>query len=58
MRGGKRKGGCVFGHTDCGAVKGAIANPKLGKLTGLLSKLEPAITGTAADGDRSDQNRG
>src|SRR5262249_20860159 len=32
----------VLGHTDCGAVKGAIEDLHLGNLTGLLSKLKPA----------------
>ena len=47
----------VLGHTDCGAVKGAIEDLKLGNLTGLLSKLKPAIAATTADGDKSDKNR-
>jgi carbonic anhydrase len=47
----------VLGHTDCGAVKGAIDDLKLGNLTGLLSKLKPAIAATKGDGDRSDKNR-
>jgi carbonic anhydrase len=47
----------VLGHTDCGAVKGAIEDLKLGNLTGLLAKLTPAITATRADGERSDKNR-
>ena len=33
----------VLGHTRCGAVNGAVANVKLGNLTGLLKKIEPAI---------------
>jgi carbonic anhydrase len=33
----------VLGHTSCGAVKGAIDDAKLGKLTGLLSKIKPAV---------------
>ncbi|HEX6226335.1 MAG TPA: carbonic anhydrase, partial [Chryseolinea sp.] len=33
----------VLGHTKCGAVKGACDDVKLGKLTGLLSKLKPAV---------------
>jgi carbonic anhydrase len=34
----------VLGHTGCGAVKGAIADVKLGNLTGLLAKIHPAVT--------------
>lgn len=33
----------VLGHTRCGAIKGACDNAKLGKLTGLLEKIKPAI---------------
>jgi len=33
----------VLGHTSCGAVKGALDNAKLGHLTGLVKKLEPAV---------------
>jgi carbonic anhydrase len=33
----------VLGHTKCGAVIGACNNVELGNLTGLLSKLKPAI---------------
>ena len=47
----------VLGHTDCGAVKGAIEDLHLGNLTGLLSKLKPAITATPATGEKSDKNR-
>lgn len=46
----------VLGHTDCGAVKGAIEDLKLGNLTGLLSKLKPAISATDARGEKSDHN--
>lgn len=34
----------VLGHTDCGAVQGAVDNVKGPYLTGLLRKIEPAIT--------------
>ena len=33
----------VLGHTNCGAVKGACDDVKLGNLTGLLAKIEPAV---------------
>jgi len=33
----------VLGHTKCGAVKGACNHVELGHLTGLLSKMGPAI---------------
>ncbi len=36
----------VLGHTRCGAVEGACKNVKLNKLTGLLEKIQPAISNT------------
>ncbi len=33
----------VLGHTECGAIKGACDHIKMGKLTGLLKKIAPAI---------------
>jgi len=39
----------VIGHSNCGAIKGAIDNAKLGNLTGLLAKIKPAIDTVPAD---------
>ncbi|HEY7284406.1 MAG TPA: carbonic anhydrase family protein, partial [Vicinamibacterales bacterium] len=36
----------LFGHTACGAVKGAIDDVEMGNLTGLLARIKPAITAT------------
>lgn len=33
----------VVGHNSCGAVKGAVDRVELGKLTGLLERIEPAV---------------
>ena len=33
----------VLGHSKCGAVKGACDHAKMGNLTTLLSKIEPAV---------------
>ncbi len=33
----------VLGHTECGAVKGAIDGVKLGNLTSLLAKIQSAV---------------
>ena len=46
----------VMGHTSCGAIKGAIDNAELGNLTGLLSKIKPAVVATAYTGERSSKN--
>lgn len=47
----------VLGHTSCGAIQGACDHVKLGKLSGLLNKIEPAIAEekTTKD-DRNSQN--
>lgn len=34
----------VLGHTACGAVKGACDSAELGKLTGMLDKIKPAVS--------------
>jgi carbonic anhydrase len=48
----------VMGHTSCGAIKGAIDKVQLGKLTGLLDKIRPAVEATRYQGDRSAKNYG
>jgi carbonic anhydrase len=47
----------VLGHTACGAIKGACDSVNLGNLTGLLSRIQPAVameTGTLTN--RTSQN--
>lgn len=46
----------VMGHTDCGAIRGAIDNVKLGNLTGLLAKIKPAVDATKYQGERTGSN--
>jgi carbonic anhydrase len=36
----------VLGHESCGAVKGAISEVRMGNLTTLLTKIEPAVAAT------------
>lgn len=43
----------IMGHSECGAVKGAIDNVELGNLTGLLHKIDPAVESTQYDGERN-----
>ncbi|MFT4718523.1 MAG: carbonic anhydrase [Rickettsiales bacterium] len=33
----------VLGHTGCGAIQGACDQVKMGKLSGLLNKIDPAL---------------
>ncbi len=47
----------VLGHTDCGAIKGAIDDVRLGKLTGLLLKIKPAVDAVRIVGERSAGNK-
>jgi carbonic anhydrase len=46
----------IFGHTACGAVKGAIDDVEMGNLTGLLARIKPAITATSFDGEKTSKN--
>ncbi|MHC4409330.1 MAG: carbonic anhydrase [Planctomycetota bacterium] len=46
----------VLGHTNCGAVKGACDGVKLGNLTQLLAKIQPAIDSVPDDGMARDSS--
>jgi carbonic anhydrase len=46
----------LFGHTSCGAVKGAIDDVEMGNLTGLLARIKPAISATKFKGEKSSKN--
>lgn len=47
----------ILGHTNCGAIKGACDDVKMGNLTGLLAKIKPAIAKeTTITEDRSSNN--
>jgi carbonic anhydrase len=48
----------VLGHSECGAIKGAIDGAELGKLTGLLQKIRPAVEASkGAPGDHTSKNK-
>lgn len=49
----------VLGHTSCGAIKGACDGAELGKLTGMLDKIKPAVNAVnspAEPAQRTSQN--
>jgi carbonic anhydrase len=46
----------LFGHTACGAIKGAIDDVELGHLSELLAQIRPAVAVTTFDGERSSRN--
>ncbi|MGK7389802.1 MAG: carbonic anhydrase family protein [Candidatus Cyclobacteriaceae bacterium M2_1C_046] len=46
----------VLGHTQCGAVKGACDDVKLGNLTGMLENLKPAVESVTDESERNSKN--
>lgn len=47
----------VMGHESCGAVKAAIDDVKLGNITPMLSKIEPAVKKSQSfEGDKTSKN--
>jgi carbonic anhydrase len=46
----------VLGHTACGAVKGACDHARLGNLTALINKIEPAVEAVTEPKDESLRN--
>lgn len=46
----------VLGHTNCGAIKGACDDVKLGNLTSLLAKFKPALAAATTPGERNSHN--
>jgi carbonic anhydrase len=47
----------VLGHTKCGAIKGACDGVKMGNLTTLLEKIQPAVDGeTSITSNRNASN--
>lgn len=48
----------VLGHTECGAIKGAVDNAKLGNLTKMLENFAPAVAASVGvEGERSSKNK-
>ena len=43
----------ILGHTACGAVKGACDHARLGNLTALIKKIEPAVAAVTEPIDES-----
>jgi len=43
----------VLGHTSCGAIKGACDHARLGNLTALINKIEPAVAAVLEPNDES-----
>ena len=47
----------VLGHTECGAIKGAVDNAQLGNLTALLSNIRPSLEKLNYKGVPSSKNK-
>ena len=47
----------VLGHSECGAIKGAIDGAKLGHLTAMLRAFAPAIKAAKATGEANTKNK-
>lgn len=46
----------VLGHTSCGAIKGACDHARLGNLTKLIQKIEPAVDAVEEPKDEGKRN--
>jgi carbonic anhydrase len=46
----------VLGHTACGAIKGACDHARMGNLTALINKIEPAVEAVKEPADESIRN--
>jgi carbonic anhydrase len=48
----------VLGHSNCGAIKGAVDNAKLGNLTAMLENIKPAVAAAGkVDGPQDSHNK-
>ncbi len=47
----------VLGHTYCGAVTSAVQQVKMGNITAMLSKIQPAIDNLRYEGEKSANNK-
>ena len=47
----------VLGHSECGAIKGAVDQAKLGNLTEMLKHIEPAVAATKIEGKRTSKDK-
>jgi carbonic anhydrase len=47
----------VMGHSNCGAIKGAIDHVQMGNLTEMLTKIMPAVNSVSGFEDRTSKNK-
>tara|TARA_B100001971_G_C17887125_1_gene381059 strand:- start:298 stop:645 length:348 start_codon:yes stop_codon:yes gene_type:complete len=46
----------VLGHTSCGAIKGACDHARMGNLTTLINKIEPAVYAVDEPEEKAQRN--
>jgi carbonic anhydrase len=46
----------ILGHSECGAIKGAIDDVRVGNLTAMLANIRPAVAASKAAGERTSKN--
>jgi carbonic anhydrase len=46
----------ILGHSECGAIKGAIDDVRVGNLTAMLANIRPAVGAAKTDGERTSKN--
>ncbi len=46
----------VLGHTSCGAIKGACDHARMGNLTALINKIEPAVAAVTEPKEEDQRN--
>ena len=47
----------VLGHSECGAVKGAVDNVQLGNLTATLANIRPSVSKVKVEGSQDSKNK-
>ncbi len=47
----------VLGHTECGAIKGAVDDARLGNLTATLANIRPSVAKVRVEGPQSSANQ-
>ncbi len=47
----------VMGHENCGAIKAAVDDVKLGNITPMLQNIKPAVNDVAYEGERNSKNQ-
>jgi len=47
----------VLGHSECGAIKGAVDDAKMGNLTAMLANIRPAVGKVKVEGAQDSKNK-